>query len=67
MSSDNFSPLALTAETVRDYILGKGGKVTNTELVKHFKPLLVHPENKGLYSTYACNWKYRLLIFVSFV
>lgn len=61
MSGDNCSSMALTAETVRDYILRKGGKVTNTELVKHFKPLLVHPESKGLYSTYSCNGKYTLL------
>lgn len=40
-------PLVLSAETVRDYILSRGGRVYNTELVKYFKPLLVHPETKG--------------------
>ena len=40
-------PHALNAETVRDYILSKGGKVYNTDLVKYFKPLLIHPDNKG--------------------
>lgn len=42
-------PLVLSADTVRDYILSRGGKVYNTDLVKYFKPLLVHPETKGLY------------------
>lgn len=41
-------PLVLSADTVRDFILSRGGKVYNTELVKYFKPLLVHPETKGL-------------------
>ncbi|KAK7578200.1 hypothetical protein V9T40_010405 [Parthenolecanium corni] len=39
-------PLVLSADTVRDYILSRGGKVYNTDLVKYFKPLLVHPETK---------------------
>ncbi|XP_037075188.1 neural Wiskott-Aldrich syndrome protein-like, partial [Pollicipes pollicipes] len=36
-------PSEFTAESVRDYILSRGGKVTNHELVKHFKPFLTDP------------------------
>ena len=41
------APTEFTAESVRDYILSKGGKVTNHELVKHFKPFLTDPVMKG--------------------
>ena len=40
-------PTEFTAESVRDYILSRGGKVTNHELVKHFKPFLTDPVMKG--------------------
>ena len=40
-------PTEFTVESVRDYILSKGGKVTNHELVKHFKPFLTDPVMKG--------------------
>ena len=40
-------PTEFTAESVRDYILTRGGKVTNHELVKHFKPFLTDPVLKG--------------------
>ncbi|XP_037077038.1 uncharacterized protein LOC119098217 [Pollicipes pollicipes] len=36
-------PSEFTAESVRDYILSRGGKVTNHELVKHFKLFLTDP------------------------
>ncbi|XP_043228197.1 ankyrin repeat domain-containing protein SOWAHA-like [Amphibalanus amphitrite] len=39
-------PTEFTADSVRDYILSKGGKVTNHELVKHFKPFLTDPVMK---------------------
>lgn len=48
MSKETFVPLALNVDTVRDYILSKGGKVYNIDLVKYFKPLLTHPEHKGM-------------------
>ena len=47
MSRDYSMPLRLNADSVRDYILSRGGKVYNTELVKYFKPVLTDPENKG--------------------
>lgn len=47
MSKENFIPLKLNVDTVRDYILSKGGKIYNTDLVKYFKPLLIQPETKG--------------------
>ena len=40
-------PTEFTVESVRDYILSKGGKVTNHELVKHFKQFLTDPVMKG--------------------
>ncbi|XKL60141.1 hypothetical protein PGB90_001157 [Kerria lacca] len=48
MSKENFIPLKLNVDTVRDYILSKGGKIYNTDLVKYFKPLLIQPETKDI-------------------
>ncbi|XP_054276571.1 ankyrin repeat domain-containing protein SOWAHA-like [Macrosteles quadrilineatus] len=36
----------LTLEAVRDFMLLKGGKVTNHDLVKHFKPILTNPDTR---------------------
>lgn len=47
MSREYSVPLKLSVDAVRDYILSKGGKVYNTDLVKYFKPYLTDPENKG--------------------
>lgn len=41
----SFSGLSL--EAVRDYMLSRGGKVTNHDLVKHFKDILTNPECRG--------------------
>lgn len=37
----------LTVEAVRDFMLLKGGKVTNHDLVKHFKNALTNPDTRG--------------------
>lgn len=34
-------------EIVKDFIVSRLGKVTNHELVSHFKPFLSNPEKKG--------------------
>lgn len=47
MSRDYPVPLKLNVESVLDYIISRGGKVYNTELVKYFKPFLTDPGNKG--------------------
>lgn len=36
-----------TLESVRDYMISRGGRVTNHELVKHFKVFLTNPTCKG--------------------
>ncbi|XP_065214092.1 ankyrin repeat domain-containing protein SOWAHB isoform X2 [Planococcus citri] len=48
MSKEYSTTLRLTADSVRDYIVNRGGKVYNTELVKYFRPLLTDPETKEL-------------------
>ena len=39
----------VTVETVREYIVGRGGVVKNVDLVKHFRSFLQQedPEKKG--------------------
>jgi hypothetical protein len=44
------APTEFTLESVRAFMLEKGGKVTNHELVKHFKQFLTDPCTKGNYS-----------------
>ena len=34
-------------EYVKDFMLERGGRIRNHELVTHFKNFLNHPENKG--------------------
>lgn len=41
------APTEFTLESVREFMLEKGGKVTNHELVKHFKQFLTDPYTKG--------------------
>lgn len=41
------APTEFTLESVREFMLDKGGKVTNHELVKHFKQFLTDPYTKG--------------------
>lgn len=41
-------PSELSLEKIREFMLQKGGKVTNHDLVKHFKPFLTDPLTKGL-------------------
>lgn len=38
---------SLSADAVKSFMLSKGGKVTNHELVKHFKTVLTNPETRG--------------------
>lgn len=44
------APTEFTLESVREFMLEKGGKVTNHELVKHFKQFLTDPYTKGNFS-----------------
>lgn len=37
---------SLSVEAVKSFMLSKGGKVTNHELVKHFKTVLTNPETR---------------------
>lgn len=37
----------ISIEEIRDYLIKSGGKVSNRELVKHFKKYLTHPDSKG--------------------
>lgn len=41
------APKEFTLDAVRHFIIEKGGKVTNHELVKHFKLFLTDPSTKG--------------------
>lgn len=43
-------PVELSLESVRDFMVYKGGRVTNHELVKHFKTCLTNADSKGKYS-----------------
>lgn len=39
----------LTFEEIYDYFKQKGGTVSNSEVVRHFKPYLTHQASKGMY------------------
>lgn len=43
------APTEFTLEAVRKFMIEKGGKVTNHELVKHFKIYLTNPDSRGEY------------------
>ena len=38
----------LSVEVIRDFMLENGGKVTNHDLVKHFRGFLTNPETRGI-------------------
>lgn len=40
-------PSELSLAEIRNFMLKNGGKVTNHELVKHFKQFLTNPDTKG--------------------
>jgi hypothetical protein len=42
------APGEFSVEAIRDFMLQNGGKVTNHELVKHFKGFLTNPETRGI-------------------
>lgn len=37
----------LSLESVRDFMIMNGGRVTNHDLVTHFKYVLTNPQNRG--------------------
>lgn len=41
------SPQELSLSSIRDFMLKNGGKVTNHDLVKHFKKFLTNPTTQG--------------------
>lgn len=41
------APSELSIAEIRKFMLENGGKVTNHELVKHFKAFLTNPNTKG--------------------
>jgi hypothetical protein len=41
-------PRELSFEAIRDFMLENGGKVTNHDLVKHFKGFLTNSETRGI-------------------
>ena len=41
------APSELSLKEIRDFMLQNGGKVTNHDLVKHFKQFLTNPNTKG--------------------
>jgi len=41
------APTELSIESVRNFMLANGGKVTNHDIVKHFKHFLTNPETRG--------------------
>lgn len=40
-------PNELSLESVRDFMIMNGGRVTNHDLVTYFKHFLTNPENRG--------------------
>ena len=42
-------PSEFTLDSVRDFIVERGGRVTNHQLVKHFKYFLTEPHTKGIF------------------
>lgn len=46
------NPSELSADAVRSFIISRGGKVTNQQLVKNFKVFLTDPNNKSKYNFY---------------
>lgn len=46
---DMAAPTEFSQDAVLGFMLEKGGKVRNHELVKYFKPFLTNPATKGVY------------------
>lgn len=55
------APDELSLEEIRNFMLKNGGKVTNHELVKHFKQFLTNPNTKGIFTFHQLN-KYNILM-----
>lgn len=53
-------PSELSLGEIRNFMLKNGGKVTNHELVKHFKQFLTHPKTKGKCSVSTTHSSYRV-------
>lgn len=47
-------PCELSLSEIRNFMLTKGGKVTNHELVKYFKKFLTNPNTQGKPKTSDC-------------
>lgn len=47
-------PCELSLSEIRNFMLSKGGKVTNHELVKYFKKFLTNPNTQGKWKTVEC-------------
>ena len=41
-------------ESVKEFMIDRGGRVTNHELVQHFKTYLTNAETKGMSSSLSC-------------
>lgn len=41
-------PNELSLESVRDFMIMNNGRVTNHDLVTHFKYFLTNPQNRGI-------------------
>ena len=54
--ADGSDPL-FSLDTVRDFIVSNGGKVSNHELVTHFKHFLNDPRRKGMIK-HSCRVEY---------
>lgn len=48
------APRDLSIAEIRKFMIANGGKVTNHELVKHFKQFLTNPNTKGECSFVLC-------------
>jgi len=42
-------PNELSLESVRDFMIMNNGRVTNHDLVTHFKYFLTNPQNRGMF------------------
>lgn len=48
-SSPNMAASELSIEEIHKFFVEKGGRVSNKELVKHFKRYLTNHETKGMF------------------
>lgn len=58
----------VTVDTVRDYIVNRGGVVKNVDLVKHFRSFLQqeNPDKKGIINNVKLRTSKLINIFLSF-